>query len=90
MTLAPTHGARFELSLEAGGDAARYRIDVRTPERALTATADLDRDGVRVEWADPPAKWIDDTALGLLRMLRKNHLEDRLWPTRLHRWREQR
>lgn len=90
MTLTPTHGARFELSLETGGEAARYRIEARAPTTSFMATADLDRAGVRVTWTEPPPKWIAETTLGLLRTLHKNHLDDRQWPSRLHRWREER
>jgi hypothetical protein len=90
VTLTPTHGARFELTLDAGGDAARYRVEARTPKDSFSAIADLDRAGVRIEWTTPPPKWIADTTLGLLRTLHKNHLDDRQWPSRLHRWREER
>jgi hypothetical protein len=90
VTLTPTHGARLELTLEDGGDQARYRVEARTPKEAFLAHATLDRAGVRVEWQAPPPKWIADTALGLLRTLQKNHIDDRQWPSRLHRWREER
>lgn len=90
MTLTPTHGARLELSLESGGETALYRVEARTPEAAFIATARLDAAGVHVEWQESPPKWIVDSALGLLRTLHKNHLEDRKWPSRLHRWRQER
>ena len=90
MPLRPTHGARLELTLETGGEVARYGIEAQTPTASYLATADLDREGVRIEWREPPPSWIAETALGLLRTLRKNHLEDRRWPSRLNRWREER
>ena len=91
MTLAPAHGARFELARVTTSSAgAVYRVSVLDAHARHEARVSLEAASLEMRWVSEPPPWIAETVHGFVKILQKNHAHDGSWPARLVRWRSER